>query len=118
VVKLVKEIHPDSTFEMEGTVTTTKADLTNNLVPANKFARKVYSYLLINKSSTPAGITFTIEKDTTVVRTIPEIMLDAYAVVSEQNELGLITIPAGHNIKAQVTTGTGPVSCILRCYDL
>jgi hypothetical protein len=114
----MKEVSPEDTFEMEGSVGTTKVDLTNNTVPPNKFARKVYSYLLSNKSSAVAGITFTIEKDTTVVRTLPEITLGAYDSIDEQNMLGLITIPAGHNIKAQVTTGTGPVSVIMRCYDI
>lgn len=115
---MAKEVKPEDTFEMEGTVTTSKAGLTNNTVPSGKFARKVYSYLLSNKGSAVAGITFTIEKDTTVVRTIPEITLGAYDSIDEQNELGLITIPAGHNIKAQVTTGSGPISVIMRAYDL
>ena len=115
---MTKEIRPEDCFEMELAATTTKAKLSNGDVPSNKFARKVYSYLLSNKGSTTAGITFTIEKDTTVVRTIPEITLGAYGSIDEQNELGLITIPAGHNIKAQVTTGGGPISVIMRAYDL
>jgi hypothetical protein len=106
------------TFEMEGSIGTTKADLTNNTVPANKFVRKVYSWLLCNNSSDVSGITFTIEKGSTVVRTLPEIVIGAYDTINEQSVLGLITIPAGHTLKAQVTTGDGPVAVILRAFDL
>ncbi|MEM1536781.1 MAG: hypothetical protein QXG58_06460 [Candidatus Bathyarchaeia archaeon] len=115
---MAREGRPEDCFEMELVATTSKAKLSNGDVPANKFARKVYSYILSNKGSAVAGITFTIEKNNTVVRTIPEIILGAYDSIDEQNGLGLITIPAGHNIKAQVTTGSGPVSVIMRAYDL
>ena len=109
---------PEDTWEMEGSVGTVKIALTHNLVPIEKSQRKVYSWLLSNAAAAVAGITFTIEKGITVVRTIPEIVLTAHGSIAEQNELGLLTIPPDHNIKAQVTLGTGPVRAILRCYDL
>ena len=111
-------VNTEDGFEMEGTVTTTKAPLTNNLVPAEKVVRKVYSWLINNRGSATAGVTFTIERDAAHVRTIPPIILGAFDSLDEESALGLISIPAGLNIKAQVTVGTGPMSVILRSYDL
>ena len=112
----------EDTFEMEHTdVGTTKVALSNNIVPLNKFARKVYGMLLNNRDGTAAAtITFTIEKDTTVERTIPAIVLGAnvFLNVSRELENPIITIGPGQNIKAQVTAGTGPVSVMLQAYDL
>ena len=105
-------------FEMEGTVTITKAPLSNNLVPPDKYERKVYSWLLNNHGSAIAGVTFTIERGVELVRTIPPVILGAFDSLDEESTLGLVSIPAGLNIKAQVTTGTGPVSVILRSFDL
>ena len=111
---------PEDTFEMEISATTTKAALTNNTVPDNKFARKVYGMVLNNEAAAVAGITFTLEEDTTVQRTLPEIILAANGTVDlvRPLESPIITIRAGWNIKAQVTTGTGPINCIFQAYDL
>lgn len=108
------------TFEIEGSVTIAKVALTNNLVPIDKNTRKIYGALLSNKSLTPAGVTFTMEVDTTVQRTIPEITLAGHETLSIARSVDapMLTIDPGQNVKAQVTTGTGPVSVILQAYDL
>ena len=115
-------MRPNDCFEMEGTVTTTKAPLTNHIVPAEKTMRKVYSWFINNQGSAIAGVTFTIERDAVPpplpVRTIPPIVLGAFDSLDEQNSLGLITIPSGLNIKAQITVGTGPMTVILRSFDV
>lgn len=111
-------IRPEDTFEMFITAGTTKAKLAYGDVPANKFARKVYSWLFINQSSTPAGVTITIELGDTVEVTLPEIILPANGILTEESMAGLLTIPAGRNVKAQVTTGSGPVTIIMRVFDL
>lgn len=105
---------------MEVMADTTKRPLSNNLVPTTKFARKVFGMMLSNKATTAAGLTLTIERDTEVVRTVPEITIGALATIdiSRNLESPILTIPAGLNVKAQVTTGTGPVCVILQCYDI
>ncbi len=72
---------PEDTFEMEAEVGTVKVPLTNNTVPPNKFARKVYGMLIRNNAEAANTLTLTIERDATAERTLPPITLDAYAII-------------------------------------
>lgn len=113
-----ERVRSEDCFEMEGVVTIAKAALTNNVVPADKSVRKVYSWLIGNQGTAAAGVTFTIERGVEILRTVPTIVLGGLDSLDEQSELGLLSIPGGSDIKAQVTVGTGPMSVCLRCFEL
>lgn len=114
-------VKPEDTFEMEISATTKKESLTNNLVPKEKHARKIYGIFLNNRDPEErAGITFTIESGDEVERTLPEIIIPPNGTIDISRPVNspIITIKGGQNIKAQVTTGRGPVSVILSAYDV
>lgn len=108
------------TFEMEDdSVTTSKAALSNNTVPADKTKRKVYGILLDNQDANYCQVTLTIEEDTTVQRTF-KYSLPAYGEkdVSRPLDAPIFTMDNGQNIKAQITSGSGPAFAQLQAYDL
>ena len=112
---------PVATLEMEGEVGTTKVALSNNLVPTHRLARKVFGMFLCNlDTTTGATLTLTIEKDAVIERTLPRIYLPAGWRVDILRPMDppIFSMGPGQNIKAQVTTGAGPVSVILNCYDV
>jgi hypothetical protein len=111
-------VKPEDTFEMEGDIGTTKAALTNNTVPDNKFARKVYGMLINNRAGAANTLTLTIERDTTVERTIPPITLGAYDSIDLNRPLDspIFTMKPGQNIKAVASSVS--ISVILQAYDL
>lgn len=109
---------PEDTFEMEAEVGTGKVPLTNNTVPPNKFARKVYGMLIHNNAATANTLTLTIERDATVERTLPPITLDAYASLDVYRSMDspLFTMKPGQNIKA--VASSEKISIMLQAYDL
>jgi len=111
-------VKPEDTFEMEGDIGTTKAALSNNTVPDNKFARKVYGMLINNRAGTTNTLTLTIEEGTTVVRTLPPITLGAYDTIDVNRPLDspIFTMNPGQNIKAVAASAS--ISVILQAYDL
>ncbi|GEM_PF-4127827 len=111
-------VKPEDTFEMEAEVGTDKIPLTNNTVPPNKFARKVYGMLIHNNAATANTLTLTIERDATVERTLPPITLDAYASLDVYRSMDapLFTMNPGQNIKAVASSKT--ISVMLQAYDL
>nr|QBN22308.1 hypothetical protein [uncultured bacterium] len=120
------KIEPDETFEMDAEVGTSKTNLTINeeanshIVPSDKNQRKVFGVFLNNNANAEQGITFYVEKDGTTKRTLPEIMLGAYDSidVNRPKDAPFLTIRAGRNLKAQVTTGTGNIGVVLQAYDI
>ena len=122
------KIEPDETFEMDAQVGSgSKANLTINeetgshVVPSDKNQRKVYGVFLNNNANVEQGITFYVEEDTTTVRNPPRNNAREPTKsidVNRPKDAPFLTIRAGRNLKAQVTTGSGSISVVLQAYDL
>ncbi len=110
------KIDPSDCFDMEADVGTVKVMLSNGLVPITKFERKVYGVFINNRAGTANTLTLTIEKDTTVERTIL-ITLEAYGTIDVNRPLDspILSIRSGRNIKAVASSPS--ITVVLNAYD-